>query len=178
MKWQSPLDKASRHFSPSLERRRSDRGPVLLSMALIQRGKKFNERLCVTANEIAPVIRLVMDKISSRPCFTPRSVSSAISWKASPAGVSCAGDERRSTRTAPSQRSRLWIRRLNADCAEFRRSAAREKLRVSASARKSSKSFKSMVALPLGRHLLGHQERGFESRARPSLTGSRWPTQQ
>jgi len=42
-------------------------------------------------------------------------------------------------------------------------------LRVFASARKSSKSLKSMVALPRGRHPIGHQERALESRARGLL---------
>jgi len=62
-----------------------------------------------------------------------------------PGSVSVTSRPPRSNREAPAHCSRAWMRRLNAGCVKWRRSAAREKLRLSFRARKSASQVRSIL---------------------------------
>ncbi len=115
-----------------------------------QTGKKSTANECGIASfniEPAPVEAA---RASSRAERSSRTNCSATGKNFAPAGVSAIGWLPRSSSDAPSQVSRAFSRRLKAGCVTLRVSAAREKLPLPATARKSSShlSSKTLLSMP------------------------------
>jgi hypothetical protein len=111
----------------------------------IQPGKKVKDSAWVAAIVSAAPARPAAFSAARRICCRSLTRPAARSRKTSPAAFSTTPCDARTTSGVPTQSSSARMRRLKAGWVTCRASAAREKFRCSASARKSSSQFNSMA---------------------------------
>ena len=135
-----------------------------------QSGKNVSDSALVDANFSTSDAPRASSCASRRPAERRRMISSAVRRNASPAGVRLTACVVRSNSAAPAHTSSALILRLSAGCDEFRCSAAREKLRVDATAMKSCSQLISMAPALLMQILHNHIMRRHWISRRPACT--------